>query len=168
MENGGIGVTALGALAVALGAVACGGTVDDGGGGSSGNAGGGSGGSTAGAGGSGALGGTGGGSGGGGSGGTFCDDLAKKYDARLQLAKQCNPFIDMEQCTLLIASGLACGCGTFVSTSQQIAVSDLMKLKADWDAGSCGANILCAPCPPQPSAGYCEPTGSVGLCLDAE
>jgi hypothetical protein len=65
----------------------------------------------------------------------------------------------------MLSSGLACGCSTFVSTSQQIAVSDLMDLKQQWDGANCGAGIVCGPCE-QPSGAYCEPKGNVGACID--
>jgi hypothetical protein len=164
--------------AVALSLAACGGNTvtDDGAGGSGGSGGsgqqggaggtGGSGGGSSGKGGVGGFGGTGTGAmGGGGSTSNDCDELAIRYTETLAIAKQCNPFIDFEQCTVLVPSDLYCGCPTFVSSGQQQALSDLGALQAQSQQLNCGADILCEPCP-MPSAGFCQAAGDSGTCVD--
>jgi hypothetical protein len=168
MSSSWMGITAVGLLAAALIGAACGGATRGGTAGSSGSAAGGGsgaagGGGAGGAAGSGALGGS---SGAGGGISPLCESLSDQYSQKLTLAKQCNPLIDAEQCTLLVQSALVCGCSTFVSTSQQIAVSDLMNLKQASEAAHCADCCACAPCEPGPLTATCQPKGSVGVCVD--
>jgi hypothetical protein len=158
----------------ALVALACGGTTvsEDGSGGTSGQGG------SAASGGTSATGGAGGSSGGtGGAGGAggrrapcgitppFCNVVGARYQSDLMYAKKCNPFIDYEQCTVLVPWELPCGCPTFVSSGQQLALADLVEWQEEWKQSCC--NAPCPPCAP-PDYGTCEPTadGTSGSCVD--
>ena len=169
-------VAGVAAGVILAGLVGCGGSTSEDGssGGSGGSAGstggssaGGSGGSGGGVGGSGgSLGGAGGATGGSG-GAVSCDELEQRYQMELANAKECNPFIDFEQCTALVPSSLACGCGTYVNAQAAQQLENLKELAAEWNAHYCGGDILCEPCPPPPLGGSCQPNAAgSGTCLD--
>jgi hypothetical protein len=187
-------MTRIGFGLAALLAIGCGGSTvsDDGTGGASGQGGSGGSGATGGNGASGGVGGIGGAPGGtgglptggaggvGGFGGTGtgafgggggappeCGQIALDYMNTLQVAKQCNPFIDFEQCTILVSGALPCGCPTFASSGQQVAVNDLSQLEAKWNQLGCALDVLCEPCA-MPAYGMCQvdPSGNSGICAD--
>jgi hypothetical protein len=105
--------------------------------------------------------------GGGGGSPAECGEIEQAYQKELVAAKQCNPFIDFEQCTVLVSGGLPCGCPTFASSGQQVAVSNLKALQAKYDALVCAGDVLCEPCA-APQFGSCQvdPSGSSGQCMD--
>jgi len=96
-----------------------------------------------------------------------CDAISAEYSKELPFAKQCNPFIDFEQCTVLVSSSLPCGCPTYASSGQQLALDHLGKLQAEFDALGCAFDVLCEPCEP-PGSGSCQvnASGSSGSCVD--
>lgn len=155
--------------------VACGGqsTSDGSGGGGSGaqaGSGGGSNGGTSGNGGSGGTGGVGGSTGGAtGGGGAPCQALIDGYMETLQLAKECNPFIDLNECMATVPNSLVCPCGpTYVNPANEKAIATLKEIEEQAKAQNC----LPVGCPAiaceQPALGTCEPdaTGNSGLCQD--
>jgi hypothetical protein len=146
----------------------------NGGSGNVGNGGSGNGGSGAvsGSGGLGAAGGVGGGASGGapGGGGAPCAALNQAYAETLQSAKQCNPFIDMNECTDQMPDALMCPCAsTFVNPGNTQAMSTLKELQAQWNLQKCFEGIGCpAIACEQPAFGTCQPTasGETGACED--
>lgn len=91
-----------------------------------------------------------------------CSSISESYQALLERAKTCDVHGENE-CTLLVPSGLACGCETFVnprlfSKGAVAAVTD------DFAANGCG-QVVCGPCPPPPLRGAC---GADGQCKDEQ
>jgi hypothetical protein len=90
---------------------------------------------------------------------TSCDELAMRYAAALVQAKRCDEALRVDPCTTLAASGLQCGCETFVAEG-----SELEALQHEWsDRGSCGRGVICGACPDPPVRGECS---SDGVCVD--
>lgn len=105
-------------------------------------------------------------SGGAGQGGEppVCKEIAAKYGQAVASARQCDPLSDVNPCTVKVEWGLACGCTTFVSATQQTAISQMADVKTEWAAAGCGG-ALCGPCQ-EPTSGLCDADGGVGKCID--
>jgi hypothetical protein len=156
--------------------VACGGesTSDGSGGGGSGaqaGTGGGSNGGTSGNGGSGGgSGGVGGSTGGAtGGGGAPCQALIDGYMETLKSAKECNPFIDMNECTGQVPNSLVCPCGpTYVNPANTQALATLKQIEEQAIAQNCLPTGCPAIACEQPALGTCEPdaSGNSGSCQD--
>jgi hypothetical protein len=86
------------------------------------------------------------------------------------LAKVCSTSPDNDACTTSVADELACPCVTFVNPSNEAAIAALEALQQAWDAGQCGAAILCpAVVCVEPPGATCEETsaGSGEACVDS-
>ena len=79
----------------------------------------------------------------------------------LAKAKVCDPSVEIEECTMVAASSIQCGCPTSVNRNFDLASFD--RLAQTWSALACGAGVLCGACPAPPSGGTCSPEGS---CVD--
>jgi hypothetical protein len=91
-----------------------------------------------------------------------CQESALDFAEALDAAKVCDPTAD-NQCTELISSGPACGCGTFVNPANVDALARLEEAKNAYNGAGCGADEACAICEAPPSAA-CSPQG---VCVDA-
>ena len=63
-----------------------------------------------------------------------------------------------------MASGLQCGCQTFVNPnvfSRDAAAA----VENEFAANACGEGVACGPCPSPPTQGYCAPNGQ---CADLQ
>ncbi len=104
-----------------------------------------------------------------GSGGAPCSALEPAYAETLAKAKECNPNVDIEQCTELVDDALACPCGqTYVSAANQSTLGTLKEIQAAWNAQGCGEGVLCPDIACQvASFGQCTPNGNgSGTCQD--
>ena len=99
--------------------------------------------------------------------GDRCDVIAGEYRKALEAARVCESLAPVAQCNVVVASGLICGCPTFVNENQREALDQLNVLGDEWNALGCDPGIGCVPCPPPPSGGRCEPdAGETDLCVD--
>jgi hypothetical protein len=90
---------------------------------------------------------------------TRCDMLSFWYAERVTfVAKQCNPAIDIRQCTYLVNSSLPCGCQTWVNDADE-----LNAWRNEWESLGCRSEIPCVPCPLPAQAGVCSLDG---MCVD--
>lgn len=90
-----------------------------------------------------------------------CSSLDSSYQALLERAKICDVH-DANPCTLLVPSGLTCGCQTFV-TPGLFSKGAVAAVTEEFAANGCG-QVVCGPCPPPPLSGAC---GANGQCMDA-
>lgn len=114
---------------------------------------------------------TGGNAGGGGDPAARCAMLETEYRDTLEVAQECDPRIDSDQCTEQVPSDLACGCPTFVNPENAEAVARLNLIRREallvCDVRVCPA-IACV----EPN-GFCTGSGSgkghceVGLATEA-
>ena len=87
-----------------------------------------------------------------------CDALSAAYsEFMMTSAKQCDPSIDIPQCTNLVNSSLPCGCQTWVNDADPLEV-----WRNEWEARGC---LLppCVPCPAPARAANCSLDG---ICVD--
>ncbi|MFZ5897007.1 MAG: hypothetical protein ACOY0T_38470 [Myxococcota bacterium] len=87
-----------------------------------------------------------------------CVDLQTRATKAVELAKACNPALSVEQCTLSVTNGFACGCPTFVNPKNTMALEELKRVQAEYMQSMCVSNVICGPCAP-PGHGYCSPNG---------
>jgi hypothetical protein len=66
--------------------------------------------------------------------------------------------LSIEQCTLKVASGLVCGCPTFVNPNNEGAIDELAKISDVYEANACRPNVLCGACADTTRA-FCSGTG---------
>lgn len=90
---------------------------------------------------------------------TDCADLPRRYQDALVEAKRCEPGLRLEQCTMVAASGLRCGCPTYVNDD-----SALLPLSEEFQEGACFGPVSCGACPDEPLGGVCA---ADGFCEDS-
>jgi hypothetical protein len=94
--------------------------------------------------------------------GDGCTEVDAEYQGLLERAKFCDPQ-GVNECTQLVASGLTCGCQTFVNPNA-FANNLAAELQEEFAVVGCGQGVLCDPCP-SPSRGYCAANGQ---CADLQ
>jgi len=90
-----------------------------------------------------------------------CTDLSATYAAAMDEAKTCDPQLT-GQCSQVVFHGLQCGCDSFVNPENADAIALAEATRLDYNASSCGGDVLCGPCLP-PVSSYCS---SEGRCVD--
>lgn len=88
----------------------------------------------------------------------LCESLPMAYAAALEEAKQCDPALSVEQCSLVVSSGLLCGCATFVNPKNESALDALASLRVIYDTNECRPNVSCGLCLP-PTRAFCSEAG---------
>ncbi|MBK6514211.1 MAG: hypothetical protein IPM79_18930 [Polyangiaceae bacterium] len=100
--------------------------------------------------------------GGQGQGGGDCDAILTEVNAAMELAKACNPSIDVEQCTVILEGPC---CPVAVNPQNTQAVADFEAAMADLTAGGCQVPCPAIPCLEDP-VGLCTGEGTVGSCTE--
>jgi hypothetical protein len=84
-----------------------------------------------------------------------CDELREAYDVTLELLKICD---SEASCSVLAASGLGCGCPTFV-----VDKTELDLIAGTWTNLGCRSEIVCGMCAADPTSATCS---EAGVCED--
>ena len=100
--------------------------------------------------------------GGQGQGGGECEAILTDVYAAMELAKACNPSIDVEQCTVILEGPC---CPVAVNPQNTQAVADFEAAMADLTAGGCQVPCPAIPCLEDP-VGLCSGEGTVGSCTE--
>lgn len=87
-----------------------------------------------------------------------CPTIESEYATALDEARQCDPALDVEQCTRAVPVGLVCGCPSFLNPGRAEAIARLSDLAAEHAAAECSAGVVCGACL-EPTRALCNAAG---------